>query len=54
MKTQTKILVDKRDNNDILAEIKRLSEGYTPEWNFDTTNPDIASTIGIIYADQIA
>ncbi len=54
MKTQTKILVDKRDNNDILAEIKRLSEAYTPEWNFDTENPDITSTIGIIYADQIA
>lgn len=54
MKTQTKILVDKRDNNDIIAEIKRLSEAYTPEWNFDTDNPDIASTIGIIYADQIA
>ena len=54
MKTQTKILVDKRDNNDILAEIKRLSEAYTPEWNFDTTNPDIASTIGIIYANQVA
>jgi len=54
MKTQTKILIDKRDSKDIQAEIKRLAEGYTPEWNFDTENPDIASTIGIIYSDQIA
>lgn len=54
MKSQAKILIDTRQQNDILDEIKRLSESYTPEWNFDTKNPDIASTIGIIYASQVA
>lgn len=54
MKNQTKKIIDKREQKDILAEIKRLSESYTPEWNFDAENPDITSTIGIIYANQVA
>lgn len=54
MKNQTKKIVDKREQKDIISEIKRLSESYTPEWNFDHNNPDITSTIGIIYANQMA
>jgi len=54
MKNQTKILIDNREQKDILDEIKRLSESYTPEWSFDAVNPDITSTIGIIYANQMA
>lgn len=54
MKNQTKKIIDKREREDILNEIKKLSESYTPEWNFDVDNPDIASTIGILYANQMA
>lgn len=46
--------LDPRSSSDIRNEIGRLSRSYTPEWHFDTANPDIGSTIAIIFADQMA
>lgn len=32
---------DKREYPDILAEIKALSESFTPEWNFSADDPGL-------------
>lgn len=45
--------IDSRTEQEILQEIKELSESYVPEWKFDTQNPDIGSVIGMIYARQM-
>lgn len=41
---------DKRDYPDILAEIKTLSESFTPEWNFNAEDPDIGAAAAMIGA----
>lgn len=41
------------DAEDIQEKIKRLARSYTPEWNFDTLNPDAGSVIGLIFAKQM-
>lgn len=46
--------LDKRSRSDIINKIKALSEVYTPEWNFDTDNQDMGSTIAEIYADMMS
>lgn len=45
--------IDPRTNEDIVEEIKKFQKMYTPEWNFTTENPDIGSTIGIVFAKQM-
>ena len=40
------IKIDDRKRQDILKEMKVLSLSYTPEWKFDTVQPDAASVIG--------
>lgn len=39
---------------EILDEIQRLSQTFTPEWNFDRDNPDAGSVIALIFAEQTA
>ncbi|MBO4395707.1 MAG: baseplate J/gp47 family protein [Eubacterium sp.] len=34
----------------IEADIRRRAASYTPEWRFDTENPDIGSALAIVYA----
>lgn len=47
-------LIDNRTSEDFIAEMKSLASSYAPEWHFDTTDPDIASTISILYSKQLA
>ncbi|MCR5482479.1 MAG: hypothetical protein K6F52_06755 [Clostridia bacterium] len=49
-----KFKIDSRTSEDIYKEIDRLAKSYTPEWKFDTENPDIGSTIGMIFAEQLS
>lgn len=37
---------------DLIHSIKKLSESYTPHWSFDPENPDIGTTLGMIFADM--
>lgn len=46
--------LDPRTSAEILAQIKKLSTSYTPEWAFSTSNPDAGSVIGLIFASQMA
>ncbi|MCR5032417.1 MAG: hypothetical protein K6A92_06110 [Lachnospiraceae bacterium] len=45
--------IDTRTAEDIEAKIEKLSREFTPEWHFSENNPDIGSTIALIYARQM-
>lgn len=45
--------LDSRNVNDILAEIKRKSESYTPEWRFDLSNPDGGAALAQLFAEMV-
>ncbi len=45
--------IDERGIKDIEEKIRKLSESYVPEWNFDTETPDIGSAIAKIFAVQM-
>lgn len=45
--------LDKRTAEDIRESIRELSACYTPEWSFDTKNPDAGSVIAMIFANQM-
>ena len=44
--------LDGRTVDDILAEIKRKSELYTPEWRFDLSNPDGGAALAQLFAEM--
>lgn len=50
---QKKYKIDDRKAPEIRSRIKELSTFYTPEWNFTEENPDIGSTIGILFSEQM-
>ncbi|MCI8478897.1 MAG: hypothetical protein HFE97_11310 [Oscillospiraceae bacterium] len=54
MDRHTDLVIDPRSEGDIRREIARLAASYTPEWCFDPENPDIGSTIALIFAAQMA
>jgi hypothetical protein len=45
-----KIVDDNREA--IWDRIRSLADSYTPEWIFDTANPDVGSVIAMLFADQ--
>lgn len=47
------IKIDNRDRQDILEELQKRARAYTPEWKFDTIQPDAASVIGLIFSHQM-
>lgn len=48
-----KLQIDNRTADDIRDEIKTLAASYVPEWQYDEENPDIGTTLGMLYADQM-
>ena len=44
--------LDERETADIRRQIARLAGAYTPEWHFDEKNPDIGSTLALLFAEQ--
>lgn len=47
------IKIDNRDRQDILEELQKRARAYTPEWKFNTIQPDAASVIGLIFSHQM-
>lgn len=47
------IEIDSRDRQDVLDEMQELAASYTPEWKFDTVQPDATSVIGLIFSHQM-
>ena len=48
-----KFILDQRNIEDIEKQFVSLAHSYTPEWFFSKENPDIGSTIGIIFVKQM-
>ena len=46
------INLDNRTEEDIKKRIEELARSYVPQWHFDTENPDIGSTIALLFAEQ--
>lgn len=51
--TPSDYIIDNRSREDILDQIEKLAKSYVPEWQFTRENPDIGSTIALLYADQM-
>ncbi|MCI9083146.1 MAG: hypothetical protein HFI70_12820 [Lachnospiraceae bacterium] len=45
--------LDQRNTEDIVKEIADLAQSYVPEWKFDAQNPDIGSTLALLFAEQM-
>lgn len=53
MNQKNNFKIDSRTLDDIHKQISTLSTSYTPEWIFDTKNPDTGSVIALIFANQL-
>lgn len=47
-----KAFLDDRTKEDVIAQIGRLAESYTPEWKFDPAHPDMGMALAQIFADM--
>lgn len=54
MSEYSEFIIDSRSREDLIREMERLADSYTPEWKFDPSDPDVGATIGLIFADQMA
>ena len=45
--------LDGRQAEDFLEKMQKLAKSYTPEWNYDPNDPDIAAVIAKLYADML-
>lgn len=48
------LCLDPRTQEDLCRRVSELAASYTPEWRFDQEDPDIGSTIALIYTGQMA
>ena len=46
--------LDRRSRRDVLEEMQKLAESYTPEWRFDQEHPDVGTALALIYSDMFA
>lgn len=53
MSKQDDFKMDARTAEDIQTQMGYLAQCYVPEWNFDTSNPDIGSVLALIFASQM-
>ena len=51
---RNEILLDPRGQAELCSRVEELAEAYTPEWRFDRANPDIGSTLALLYVKQMA
>ena len=48
------VTLDSRTQGELCRRVEELSASYTPEWRFDRENPDIGSTLALIFTGQMA
>lgn len=46
--------LDPRTQLDLCRRVEELAASYTPEWRFDRNDPDIGSTLALIFTGQMA
>ncbi len=48
------LTLDPRTQEELCSRVEELAVSYTPEWRFDRKDPDIGSTLALIFAGQMA
>ena len=48
------LTLDPRTQEDLCDRLEELAASYTPEWRFDRRDPDVGSTLALIYTGQMA
>ena len=48
------LLLDPRTLEDLCRRVEELAASYTPEWRFSRQDPDIGSTLALLFAGQMA
>ena len=51
---QHELTLDSRTQKELCGRVEELAASYTPEWRFDRENPDVGSTLALIFAGQMA
>lgn len=51
---QNEWVLDSRTQKDLCRRVEELAASYTPEWRFDRHDPDIGSTLALIFTGQMA
>ena len=54
MDHSTELILDSRTKEDLYGDIAALAASYTPEWQFNTDDPDVGSTLAMIFAHQMS
>ncbi len=49
-----KFQIDTRDSEAFCDQLKLLAKSYVPEWKFESENPDIGATLGILYSNMLS
>lgn len=48
------LCLDPRTQEDLCRRVRELAASYVPEWRFDQEDPDIGSTLALIFTGQMA
>ncbi len=48
------LLLDSRTREDLYRRVEELAASYTPEWRFSRQEPDVGSTLALLFAGQMA
>ncbi len=48
------LTLDRRTQEELCGRVEELAASYTPEWRFDRRDPDIGSTLALIFTGQMA
>ena len=51
---QNEWMLDPRTQADLCRRVEELAASYTPEWRFDRRDPDVGSTLALIFTGQMA
>ena len=51
---QKELKLDTRTQKELCQRVEELASSYTPEWRFDRQNPDVGSTLALIFTGQMA
>lgn len=51
---QKEWMLDPRTQADLCHRVEELAASYTPEWRFDRRDPDVGSTLAMIFTGQMA
>lgn len=54
MRHSDELIISTQSAEDLQRRFAELAASYTPEWRFDPEDPDIGTTLGLIYLNQMS